>query len=346
MKQQPSQESQHNPPAVLEVQPQPLAEKPHPESAIEKAAPPLPQKPGESAPTIITPATEIKPHPFAAAFPRYEDEEHKRFVVDIKQNGLLVPILLAPGNLILDGVERYRACIKAGVEPKFEITQEPPNKWLWLIMALNVRRRHLTASQRAAIAAEMVTTSLGDNQHKGGSANLPTLTQAQAADLFDVSERHVRDGVMIKKQKSDLFEEVKAGRLAITVAADSLRQKPEKGGADKKRAKPKPQESGHRAPGGRNPEIPAGTEEYANWLFERADEKEISMLIAWIEAAQPGDVVHVLRDLQEKRAASAQKPTAKQGSGAAAKGKKGVKQPSSEAPKAPPEGEDKAKVAG
>jgi hypothetical protein len=86
--------------------------------------------------------------------------------------------------------------------------------------------------------------------------------------------------------------------------------------------------------------------DYARWLFERADEKERPMLIAWIEAAHPGDVVQLLRDMQEKRAASAEKPTAKHGNGGVLKGKKAVNQPLSEALKAPSEAEGQAKSEG
>jgi hypothetical protein len=160
--------------------------------------------------------------------------------------------------------------------------------------------------------------------------------------MFGVSERHVRDGVKIRKENPDLFAEVKADQLTIGDAVAALSQKPEKGGGDKKRARPKRQNSGRRAPGNPDPEIPASTVDYARWLFERADEKELPMLIAWIEAAHPGDVVQVLRDLQQKRAASAEQPTAKQGNGAVPKGKKAKELPS-EASKAPPEMEGQAK---
>ena len=61
------------------------------------------------------------------------------------------PIILADGQ-ILDGRNRHRACELAGVEPEFvESDGADP---LALVVSLNVKRRHMTASQRAISAAE------------------------------------------------------------------------------------------------------------------------------------------------------------------------------------------------
>jgi hypothetical protein len=156
--------------------------------------------------------------------------------------------------------------------------------------------------------------------------------------------RHLRPRAF-KDAILDLFAEVKAGERNIGDAVAALSQKPEKGGGDKERAKPKRQNSGRRAPGNPDPEIPASTVDYARWLFERADEKELPMLIAWIEAAHPGDVVQVLRDLQQKRAASAETPTAKQGNGAVPKARRPRNCPRKRR-KTPPEAEAPAKSEG
>ena len=37
------------------------------------------------------------------------------------------------------------------------------------------------------------------------------------------------------------------------------------------------------------------TEEYVNWLLEKADDEDIPKLITWIETAKPKDVVAALR---------------------------------------------------
>ena len=166
-------------------------------------------------------------HPFANIFPLLTGEEFAGMVADIKQNGLRDHIILTPDKLILEGRNRYRACLEAGVEPKFETTREPQENWLSFIISKNVHRRHLTASQRAAVAAELVTTTLGDNQHSDGSAKLPRLDQSEAARLFNISTRSVGDAVTVKNHSAQLHDLVKAGKVTVDVAAKMVRGQPE-----------------------------------------------------------------------------------------------------------------------
>ena len=100
-------------------------------------------------------------HPLANLFPLLDGEEFDAFVADIKAHGLRQRIVLCNGA-ILEGRNRYRACIEAGIEPRFEAFngRDP----LAYVVSLNLQRRHLSKSQRAMVAAKIATFHDGQRQ--------------------------------------------------------------------------------------------------------------------------------------------------------------------------------------
>lgn len=93
---------------------------------------------------------DYKIHPLADAFPLIEDEEFEELCQSIDEHGLLEPIVMQDGVLI-DGRNRLRACLVAGVEPRFEEYGESLEipEYIW---SKNAQRRHLEADQRAMAA--------------------------------------------------------------------------------------------------------------------------------------------------------------------------------------------------
>jgi site-specific DNA-methyltransferase (adenine-specific) len=60
--------------------------------------------------------TELKNHPAADAWPMMDQDRYEDLALDIDINGQQEPITLCEG-MILDGRNRYRACIALGIEP-------------------------------------------------------------------------------------------------------------------------------------------------------------------------------------------------------------------------------------
>src|SRR5258706_860434 len=97
---------------------------------------------------------EMKFHPVAAIFPLMSGTEFDALVESIRTKGLLNPIWLHPDGSIIDGRNRYRACAKAGVEPRFQ-TWNGKGSLTDFVVAQNVDRRHLNGTQRALLAVKL-----------------------------------------------------------------------------------------------------------------------------------------------------------------------------------------------
>ena len=94
----------------------------------------------------------MEAHKYAQLFPMASEGELAEMAADIKQRGLLHPIITVNGQ-ILDGRNRFKACELAGVTPDFrEYEGVDP---LADVISWNLHRRQLSTSQRAALGAEL-----------------------------------------------------------------------------------------------------------------------------------------------------------------------------------------------
>jgi hypothetical protein len=168
------------------------------------------------------PSHELTAHPIADIFPVMEGPEFDAMVEDIKTNGLREPITLYEDK-ILDGRNRYRAVIKANRQYSLKEENFRPYSGsdpLGFVISANLHRRHLNESQRALIAGKLVTTKLGDNQHKKG------FTIEDAAKTFKVSEASVKTAKRVEENAApEIKEKVRSGELRLN-AAKAIIEKP------------------------------------------------------------------------------------------------------------------------
>ena len=92
-------------------------------------------------------------HPLAEMFPAPRPEERAALVADIRANGVRTPVQVWNGA-ILDGRNRVLACRELDMQcPGVELSCAE-EELLPRVLSLNLARRHLTSSQRAALAVK------------------------------------------------------------------------------------------------------------------------------------------------------------------------------------------------
>lgn len=156
-------------------------------------------------------------HPLANIFPLIEGQAYQDLMADVMKHGVREPVWLLDGK-VLDGRNRMRAAEAMGV--KYETRTYEGDDPAGFVISLNLHRRHLTESQRAAVAAKLA--NLPAHRPANNPANLPAsgVSQARAAEMLNVSERSVRAAAkVIHEGDSELVHAVERGDVAVSAAA-------------------------------------------------------------------------------------------------------------------------------
>ncbi len=179
-------------------------------------------------------------HPACLLFPKLPKDELKALAADIKANGLQNPVVRYHGQ-ILDGRNRLAACKIAKVKPRFVEWdgQGSPVEW---VISENLIRRHLTASQRAIIAFDLLPLleeeakgrqRLSQGRGKKGANSSATFSgdgkaSEVAARIAKTNATYVEVAKAISKAAPELMAKVRDGNLSILDAkrlADIPKQK-------------------------------------------------------------------------------------------------------------------------
>jgi ParB-like chromosome segregation protein Spo0J len=148
----------------------------------------------------------IEVHPSAAVFPMMTDDELADLAADIKENGLLHPIVRDADGVLIDGRNRLRACEIAGVEPSF--TTLNGHDATALIVSANLNRRNLTKGQQA-----MALAMIYPEPAKGGRGK-------KALGTEGFSQARLSQARSVLRHSRSLAERVMARQLGLDEALD------------------------------------------------------------------------------------------------------------------------------
>jgi len=162
------------------------------------------------------PDDDLPVHPLAALFPMLPEDELQELAEDIADNGLRNPIVLDDGGRIIDGRNRYAACRRAGVEPRFEYLNGQDVRAF--IVSQNINRRHLTSGQRAMAVAMM----LPDVEHGGDRKS--TSRSSSATELEGVSRSRVSMARAVLRASPPLADQVMAGESSLDQAFRDIQE--------------------------------------------------------------------------------------------------------------------------
>jgi N6-adenosine-specific RNA methylase IME4 len=183
------------------------------------------------------PLERLAPHPQAAVVPAMSRDQFASFRRDIAQRGVQHPIEINHEGSVLDGRERLRALRDLGAHETEVVIVSPADELEYILLSA-LQRKHLSASQCAALAVELEQYEqtraaarerrlANLNKQRDEVATLPPQGKSRdwAARLAGVSPRTVQDAATVKAADPDLFEQVRGGNLPVDRAARQVRQR-------------------------------------------------------------------------------------------------------------------------
>jgi len=169
----------------------------------------------------------MKPHPFADVFPMLDESELQKLADDILENGQHQPILVTEDGLILDGRNRWAACVRAATSPVTKVIQGDDDELLKLVLSMNLHRRHLNESQRGMVAAKLADLKPGQRASKKSAAGIPAaggVSQQEAAKALNVSRDTVQGCAKIRREGSpETVAKVERGELSANAALQQIK---------------------------------------------------------------------------------------------------------------------------
>lgn len=158
----------------------------------------------------------------------------RELAADIRQNGLLEPIILYD-NMILDGRNRLAACKRVAVDPRFHTPKPPITDPYTYVLSKNLRRRHLDRETRTWITAMTMPQLMEEARKRQGTrtdltsvshdteVDTESKSRQQAAELADVSESTIQRAWEVQKADPELAEVARKNKVPPARAKRALK---------------------------------------------------------------------------------------------------------------------------
>jgi len=192
---------------------------------------------------------ELRYHPAAEAFPMMENDRYIELLEDIQTNGQREDITICEG-MILDGRNRYKACISLGIPYRSRNFTGDPWAYVW---SLNGTRRDLEETQRYLIwkhcnensqswrdeqqrikdEANQKRSKAAKEQHEISNPRIGEVmavepkvlppekenkTRKVKAEKAHVGSKAVQNGDFLEKERPDLADKVRTGKMKPAAA--------------------------------------------------------------------------------------------------------------------------------
>ncbi|MFE0055312.1 ParB/RepB/Spo0J family partition protein [Streptomyces sp. NPDC059003] len=166
-----------------------------------------------SPPSIPLPLPFRRPtihfHPTILLFPELEEDDLKALADNIKEHGLLHPVVLDAGGRVIDGRNRLKACEIAGIAPSYTTHEGDPDSYA---LSANIHRRNLTKGQMAMITAKACSLS-EQGERSPGEQSSRSLSERLGISLGTVGKANV-----VLQHAPDLVDPVISGATGLNEA--------------------------------------------------------------------------------------------------------------------------------
>jgi hypothetical protein len=187
-------------------------------------------------------------HPLAHLIPEATIEEQEAIDKSVEKNGVYEPLWLYEGK-ILDGRHRFKSALKYDKKPEFRAFKGPGSARSF-VHAMGDNRRHLSKSQRAAIAVDQFleeyealaqerlktnmngVNSKSKNMNSMHSQKVDYAKKGRACELLsrdrNVNHAYIFDCKSIKEKSPETLQKIISGKLTISKAKAQLFPKKKK----------------------------------------------------------------------------------------------------------------------